>query len=121
MRERRQAASFQSENRSSLVVEDIFDVSGAVQYADNFDRSRDGAVEKDVAAVGKTLNPRSQLLPAPAQTGLAPQRLNGFVEFIDEGVCVGHAVIRNVAPDFEQIRGGPRANAELGHLLAAFR
>jgi hypothetical protein len=120
MRERRQAASFQSGNRSSLVVEDIFDISGAVEYANNFDRTRDDTVEKDVAAVGKALNPWSQLLPTPAQTGLAPQGLNGFVEFIDEGVCAGRAVIRNIAPDFEQIRRCSRANAEQGHLLAAF-
>ena len=97
----------------SLAAEKTLDIPGTVQHADNLDRTRDGTIEDDVAAERKTLNPRSQLLSAASRTRLVGQQLNRFVEFVDESVCIRHAVISYVAPNLDEIRACARANAEL--------
>jgi len=42
-----------------VALKNTFDVTSAVQDADNFDRVRQSMIENDVAAKGKTLHPRS--------------------------------------------------------------
>ena len=82
---------------SQLAFENTLDVPSTVQHTNNFNRAGDTTVENDVAADGKTLNPRSQLLSLASRAGLAGKRLNRLVEFVDIGVRIRPAVIGNVA------------------------
>jgi hypothetical protein len=87
--------------QASLALENILDVLGTVQYADNFNRAGDHTVENDVPAKGKTLNPWSQLFSVAPQAWLAAQQLNRLVESIDKGIRIRHAVIGNVTPNLD--------------------
>ncbi len=42
-----------------VALENVFNVAGAVQHADNFSRGRQRTIENDVAAEGKALQSRS--------------------------------------------------------------
>jgi hypothetical protein len=98
--------------------ENILDVAGTMQYTDNFNRARGSTVEYDVSAEGKTPHPRSQLLASASRAGLAAHQLERLVKFVDKRVGVCHAVIRNVTPNFDQIRACARADAEMGTYFA---
>jgi hypothetical protein len=72
-----------------------------VEHADNFNCTGDHSVENDVAAKGKTLNSRSQLLSLAPRARLLGEQLNRLAEFVDESVSVRDAVISNVAPNLD--------------------
>ena len=102
-------------------LENILDIPGSVQDTHNFNPAGDCSVENDVSAKGKTLNSRSQLLPTTSRARLAAEHFHCLVEFVDKGVGIRHAVIRNVAPNLGEIFACPRADAGHGHLFRALR
>jgi hypothetical protein len=82
-----------------LALEDILYIPCSVQNTHNFNPAGDRSIKNDVSAKGKTLNPGSQLLPMTSRARLAAKHLHCLVEFIDKGIRIRHAVIRNVAPN----------------------
>ena len=82
-----------------LALEVILYIPCSVENTHNFDPAGDRSIKNDVSAKGKTLNPGSELLPMTSRARLAAKHLHCLVEFVDKGIRIRHAVIRNVAPN----------------------
>jgi hypothetical protein len=107
--------------KAFLTLENILNISGAVQHANDFDCFRNRAVENNVATEWEAQNSRTEFFSAASCPWLMRQRLNRFMQLVDEGVRIRNTVICDVAPYFNQVRTSPRRYADLRHLFIAAR
>ena len=77
---------------------------------------RDRTIENDIAAEWEAAYSWSELFSEAAGIRVVAEVFYGGVKLVDEAVRVGNAVVSDVVPDFDQIPGCARADAQLEHL-----